>query len=1115
MDGLAEAQRRISECLETQGEELDLGGLGLDLSEDAKLWQEIYKCEHVRRLYLGLGAETREKSSGSSFLNDKNKTRCSLPGMLITALSLLEKLDVESCLIDHLPDNFSDFHQLKSLNLRGTGVRKLGPVSGLKQLTELKLWNTRVLDLAPLSELTKLIFLELGSTDANDLSPLSRLTQLRSLNLWGTSVDNLSHLSRLMKLTSLIIVDTGVINLEPLSGLTQLTSLKIMDNTAVICDLGPLSGLRQLTELMFWGTGVIDFAPLSKLTRLIGLDLTGTNVTDLSPLSELAQLRQLNLADTNVTDLSPLFELAQLRRLNLESTGVSDLIPLSGLLRLTELNLRCTNVVDLVPLSGLKLLTTLNLSGCKLSADFKQIWFMDMLKVVKLANAFVPSVPQEVLSRFSNNNCLDRLRNYFKDLDQGREAVKDIKLIILGNGRVGKTQICRRLQGKERLKDEEFNENIPSTHGIQIATAQLNETEEGNINRLQIWDFGGQDIYHGTHALFLRSQAVFLLVWAPEKENSEIEEYDGLRFRNQLLSYWVNYVRQSAGQKAPILIVQTRCDSPEDRVVRQPVPDPLLEGFSFEPQIMQYSAKTDRKRAALNDALLEAASWLQEKRGAVYIGKGWATVKHKLEVMRDGDQLLSLADRKNRTIDYDCFLQICDKAGDITAPEDLLHYLHDTGIVFYQQGLFADQIILDQQWALEAIYAVLDRGKSYKRLLRQKGRFTLTDLGDMLWDNAGYSRKEQELFLSMMLTCGICFQHRQGDERHNIDAEYIAPDLLPEEPDEFAKLACDQQDNAEIVEFLYDLLMPGLLRGIISDIGNKAGLTANYWQDGLYVFEAKTGSRGMIRQVRDGNGTGSIQVRTSKGEARQLLDYFVKVVERHEQSFGVKSRRNHVMNAGTGHFIITGQDVKFTAEEKFEPEYKQEETSETEYFVSYGMNTKDYPDIEKDVDRFCDEAEKQGVKVVRDRKNLRFGESIPKFMDRVGAGERIIIFMSEKYLQSESCMYELYEMWRTSKNKGEAFLKRVVMYPVDEVDIASPEGRLIWIKYWKAHYETLAPDVYQMPDEDREKFDLMNEFYRNIGVILVTLMQVLQPGKFDDLMKVAFENKTTDDKATG
>jgi internalin A len=49
----------------------------------------------------------------------------------------------------------------------------------------------------------------------------------------------------------------------------------------------------------------------------------------------------------------------------------------------------------------------------------------------------------------------------FDDLAQGAELFTDVKLIAIGNGEIGKTQICRKLAG------EEFQQG-DSTHGIVI-----------------------------------------------------------------------------------------------------------------------------------------------------------------------------------------------------------------------------------------------------------------------------------------------------------------------------------------------------------------------------------------------------------------------------------------------------------------------------------------------------------------------------------------------------------------------------------------------------------------------------------------------------------------------
>jgi internalin A len=56
-------------------------------------------------------------------------------------------------------------------------------------------------------------------------------------------------------------------------------------------------------------------------------------------------------------------------------------------------------------------------------------------------------VPAEILSKFEFDNCLPRLRAHLADLSGEGNAVSDVKLMILGNGRVGKTQICRRTCG--------------------------------------------------------------------------------------------------------------------------------------------------------------------------------------------------------------------------------------------------------------------------------------------------------------------------------------------------------------------------------------------------------------------------------------------------------------------------------------------------------------------------------------------------------------------------------------------------------------------------------------------------------------------------------------------
>ncbi|MFM9745761.1 hypothetical protein ACKI2C_50255, partial [Streptomyces brasiliscabiei] len=86
----------------------------------------------------------------------------------------------------------------------------------------------------------------------------------------------------------------------------------------------------------------------------------------------------------------------------------------------------------------------------------------------------------------------------------------------------GKTQLARRLTGAR------FEPDWNSTHGIEVGSTDL--PGESPL-RLHIWDFGGQDIYLGAHALFLTSPAILAAVWARDTEALESHRCGGLEFR--------------------------------------------------------------------------------------------------------------------------------------------------------------------------------------------------------------------------------------------------------------------------------------------------------------------------------------------------------------------------------------------------------------------------------------------------------------------------------------------------------------------------------------------------------------------------------------------------------
>jgi internalin A len=143
-------------------------------------------------------------------------------------------------------------------------------------------------------------------------------------------------------------------------------------------------------------------------------------------------------------------------------------------------------------------------------------------------------------------------------------------------------QLCR------RLRVEQFDPGVPSTHGIQLSEMALELEGFESPIRLNLWDFGGQEIYHGSHALFVQGQAVFLILWTPELERQTLYQEGGLSLCHRPLSYWLDYLRAFAGVDSPVLLIQSQCDTPAQRA---PLPRGDVDDFTAL-QRMQVSAKT-------------------------------------------------------------------------------------------------------------------------------------------------------------------------------------------------------------------------------------------------------------------------------------------------------------------------------------------------------------------------------------------------------------------------------------------------------------------------------------------------------------------------------------------
>jgi internalin A len=819
-------------------------------------------------------------------------------------------------------------------------------------------------------------------------------------------------------------------------------------------------------------TPVSDLSPLVALTALQHLVCWSTQVSDLSPLVALTALQHLDCRNTPVSDLSPLVALTALQHLDCSGTQVSDLSPLVTLTALQHLECSGTQVSDLSPLMDLPNLTNIQADSCDLSRTPHEFWDKTSLTWVALYKSSVAGVSYEHLSKHFDENCLPRLRAHLAaERHSGTEVLRESKLFVLGNGRTGKTQLTRRLRGDDFIESK-------STHGIAVQGFDLPMPGEAAPYRLNAWDFGGQDIYHGTHALFLKGRAIFVLVWDSKTERETAEyEHEGHRFRNHPLRYWVEYALAHGGPTCPLIIVQNKCDKVEDKEPHPYVPNDLLKQFTFREEV-HVSAKLGTRLDHLRSVLCEAVDHLEATQDRKSLGKSWARVRRQIESLPDRQGNFA---PEHRLISQGLFAEWCAAAEMISGHEPYLRdYLHNTGALFYKEDLFAGQIVLDHNWALEPIYAVLHRENCLKQLQRNRGRFTLDDLGVWLWNSQGYKAAEQQQFLGMMRDCGICFRYRKAEDGED---EYIAPDMLPPYKDaelqkELRSHWGEGEPDAQ-QELTFSFLHHALIRTIIAKIGDQAGVFAFYWRGGVYTHEATTNGKLRIEQrLAEGAWQGSILVQAKGARADELLRRTVAFIADASEKLGLSFDRQ-------AEIIRTARPD--------EPPLQYDKPYD--YAISYAHA--DGADYARELNATLKTNSKN---VLFDEECLQRGQRITAFMRNLARGETVFVLLSEAYLRSDFCAYELYHMWLYAQKHPATFHERVKFFVLPGCDVFRTVKRDEYADFWGDRSEQLVEGAVKRARrrqlsgdiEDSEK--VLHEFAQNIPGILHRVSDVLWEG---------------------
>lgn len=683
----------------------------------------IHKLENI--IQVNLIAGDKFDVSRNSYVLDGNGmvTDLFLDGVL------KDNLDQIVPLLQALP-------RLIRLNLPHNRITDISPFIRLKNLVELGLAFNHIEDISSIGDFWNLVKLDLSENKISDISAINRLTSLIELDLPRNQIREIVALKSLRNLDVLNLVSNPIVDLNPLNGLTDLTSLRLdeieLENHSVI------STLTSLRELYFSLSGLSDISWLVPLQNLEVLWLFDNHISSIEPLQNLINLRHLSLQRNQISELSPLRNLKKLSTLNLSDNPIEELSPW---------------ILDLGP-------------------DFR--WTDAERGYINLGNNPLKIPPPEIVKEGKN-----AIRNYFKQLrEQDQDYLFEAKMLIVGEPGAGKTSLARKLEDP----DCDLPGEDETTKGIEIKQyyfpLQVNdfsafphpEKLRDRSFRLNLWDFGGQQIYKATHRFFLSKRTLYALVADNRKEDTDY-------------NYWFHII-EMFGADSPILIIlnekSQRKPSLEITEMRKQFPN-IAEAIEVD------FAENDRTRLHnLQRAIRYYVSKLPHI-GSPIPAK-WTDVRETLE-----------KDTRN-TIAFHEYLKICSDNG-ITKAQDasvLSQYFHDIGVFLHFQDdpLLRHTIFLKPNWATNTVYRILD----HELLNQTKGRFSRNDTRT-IWKEDEFDLVRDEL-LRLMQKFFLAYEI-------GASGDYIVPDRLPHDPPNYHL----NEENSLVLRYKYDAFMP---KGIIS-----------------------------------------------------------------------------------------------------------------------------------------------------------------------------------------------------------------------------------------------------------------------------------------------------------
>jgi hypothetical protein len=381
-----------------------------------------------------------------------------------------------------------------------------------------------------------------------------------------------------------------------------------------------------------------------------------------------------------------------------------------------------------------------------------------------------------------------------------------------------------------------------TTRGIEITRLDERMPETHEPLRINVWDFGGQNIQHYAHQFFLTGSSLYGLV-----TNERIED-------SVHLPYWLNII-EMLGKKSLVILVQNK-----DGGYCRPLKDEaaIRERFRnvhnrvFQTDLSQ--AATEREFAELRREIVHQAALLPHIEREYLTS--FAELRSKLEAE---------ADRETHFLRWEKYLALMPELSE-ELMRDYANALTFLGVCQYfpDDALLREYVFLRPKWIIDALFTLL----LHDSLDETRGHFTENDTFQ-IWTGPEY-RGMHALLVRMMERFELCYRV-EGDGH-----TYILPQRLPSESHTYG---WNEPDDTP-VQYRYKFIPKGILTRLICRLHTRIETDPErgqrVWNDAV-IFALPDGKgRVFAREVYSEN---TIELRAAGEKRAEMLNEVIRKMD--------------------------------------------------------------------------------------------------------------------------------------------------------------------------------------------------------------------------------------------